>query len=184
MPGPPEDDDVKLFREAVRDVAPLVRGDARPTPSTKPRPRPQAPFARAERRDVLAESLSFHAGDMDLETGDELSFRRPGVQDAVLRRLRRGQYRLQAELDLHGLVVPEARAALRAFLAEALARNMRCVRIVHGKGLRSGRRGPVLKHTVNVLLRRTAVVAAFVTARPVDGGTGALYVLLASNLSD
>jgi DNA-nicking Smr family endonuclease len=96
----------------------------------------------------------------------------------VLKKLRRGQYRVQAELDLHGLTVAEAKSALRDFLAHALAEHTRCVRIIHGKGLRSGPRGPVLKHAVGGVLRRVAAVLAVVSARDVDGGTGAVYVLL------
>ena len=115
---------------------------------------------------------------LDVETGDSLNFRRPGVQDGVLRKLRRGQYRLESEIDLHGLTLREAKAELRVFLARAIARQLRCVRIVHGKGLGSGPRGPVLKHAVNGILQRTDLVVAFCSARPVDGGTGAIYVLL------
>jgi DNA-nicking Smr family endonuclease len=98
----------------------------------------------------------------------------------VLRKLRRGQYRVQAELDLHGLTVPEAKEELRAFLADALEHHIRCVRVIHGKGLRSGHRGPVLKGVVSNVLRRVGPVLAYVSARHVDGGTGAVYVLLAT----
>jgi DNA-nicking Smr family endonuclease len=101
------------------------------------------------------------------------------VQTAILRKLRRGQYRVQAEIDLHGLTVREAKEALREFVADALQRHFRCVRIIHGKGLRSGHRGPVLKGAVSSVLRRIGPVLAYVSARPVDGGTGAIYVLLA-----
>ena len=97
-----------------------------------------------------------------------------------MRRLRRGYYRVESELDLHGLTVPEAKAAMRDFLARTIARQSRCVRVIHGKGLGSGPRGPVIKQAVNVILRRTDAVVAFCTARPVDGGTGAIYVLLKS----
>jgi len=172
----PPDDDALLFREAVRDAHRL---QAPPRATAQRRPSPRARFARAERAAVLAESLAPLHPDADIEGGEHLSFRRPGVQDAVLRKLRRGQYRVEAELDLHGLTVAEAKRELRGFLAEALAADLRCVRIVHGKGLRSGHRGPVLKHTVNGLLQRIDAVVAFTSARQVDGGTGALYVLLA-----
>jgi DNA-nicking Smr family endonuclease len=107
-----------------------------------------------------------------------LVFHRPQVQPAVLRKLRRGEYRVQREIDLHGLTVAEAKLALREFLIRALEQQVRCVRIVHGKGLRSGHRGPVLKAAVGAVLRRSGAVMAFVSARPVDGGTGAVYVLL------
>jgi len=169
-----ERDDKRLFRDAVRDVKRL-RTNPRVTP---PKPRPRARFARLDNLEVLQESLTLAPGDLLVETGDELSFRRAGVQDAVLRKLRRGQYRVETELDLHGLTVAQAKVELRDFLLNAQRAGMRCVRIIHGKGLRSGHRGPVLKNTANVLLQRTDAVLAFSSARPVDGGTGAIYVLL------
>jgi len=175
--GKPEADDLAAFREAVRDVRPLAvpaRVDARR------KPRPRAAFRRADALAVLEESITLTAADLEVESGDELSFRRPGVSDGVLRKLRRGQYRLEAEIDLHGMTLAEAKQGLRDFLAEAIFRGLRCVRIVHGKGLRSGHRGPVLKNGVNVVLRRTDAVVAFCSARQVDGGTGAAYVLLAA----
>lgn len=168
-------DEAALFREAVRDVKPLV--DDRHVPRTR-KPPPRARFARMERYAVLEESLQFDTDDPAAAGGETLAFKQPGVQDAVLRKLRRGQYRVQAELDLHGLIVAEAKALLRRFLAEGVDRGVHCVRIVHGKGLRSGHRGPVLKQTVNAVLRRNSHVLAFVSARQVDGGTGAIYALL------
>lgn len=177
--GPPdpdeEPDDARIFREAVRDVRPL---GARTAPPQPPRVRPRARFTRADRAAVLRESLDAGSPDPTLAGGEELVYRRPHVQPAVLRRLRRGEYRVQREIDLHGLTVAEAKHALRLFLVEALERQVRCVRIIHGKGLRSGTRGPVLKSAVSGLLRRTGAVLAYVSARPVDGGTGAIYVLL------
>ena len=172
------DEDRQLFRAAMRGVKPLQGTTARPP---RPKPPPAARFSRADRLAVLEESLN-GAGPIDpaLAAGDELVFRREGVPLGVLRRLRRGEYRVQCELDLHGLTVPQAKQALREFLSEALARDWRCVRIVHGKGLRSGHRGPVLKGMVASLLRRIGPVLAFVSARTVDGGTGAIYVLLGS----
>jgi DNA-nicking Smr family endonuclease len=169
-----DSDEKRLFREAVRDVKRL-RTPARVTP---PKPRPRARFARLDELAVLQESLELSPGDLLAETGDELSFRRAGVQDAVLRKLRRGQYRIEAELDLHGLTVAEAKLQLRQFLEDVLRSGARCVRIIHGKGLRSGHRGPVLKHTASLILQKTDAVLAFSSARPVDGGTGAIYVLL------
>jgi DNA-nicking Smr family endonuclease len=127
---------------------------------------------------ILEESLSGDAAEEVHLGGDTVSYRRTGIQDSVMRKLRRGHYRVQAELDLHGLSAAQASEALREFLAAASFRKLDCVRIVHGKGLRSGHRGPVLKNLVARILRRTAAVNAFVSARQVDGGTGALYVLL------
>jgi DNA-nicking Smr family endonuclease len=127
---------------------------------------------------VLVESLQGLGEGEILDTGDEISFRRPGIQNGVLRKLKRGEYRVEDVCDLHGLRVAEAKTALREFLAEALARRLRCVRIIHGKGHGSGTRGPVLKTAVNMVLRKTAPVLAFISARRVDGGTGAINVLL------
>ncbi len=173
-----DEDDTRLFREAVRDVKPLAH-DAVPPPEPR-RPPAKARFTRADRHAVLQESLQTDVSDPELAGGEELVFAREGVQNGVLRKLRRGQYRVQAEIDLHGLTVPEAKEALRSFLAHSLDRHFRCVRIVHGKGLRSGHRGPVLKGAVSSVLRRVGPVLAYVSARQVDGGTGALYVLLAT----
>lgn len=176
----PEDDidAARLFREAVRGVRPLSARDPPPRP---PKVRPRARFTRADRAAVLRESLAGADADPALASGEELVFRRPEIQPGVLRKLRRGEYRVQREIDLHGLTVAEAKAALRQFLIGALEQHVHCVRIVHGKGLRSGHRGPVLKAAVNAVLRRTGAVLAYVSARPVDGGTGALYVLLAAD---
>ncbi|MBU3671326.1 MAG: DNA mismatch repair protein MutS [Sinobacteraceae bacterium] len=172
----PPAEDVQAFREAVRGTQPL-----RHTPRVPPRRKPppaKALFRRQGEAEVLEESLTLTPGDLDVEFGEELSYRRNGIQDAVMRRLRRGHYRVEIELDLHGMIVPEAKQALREFLARAIARQCRCVRIIHGKGLGSGPRGPVIKQAVNVILRRTEPVVAFCSARQVDGGTGAIYVLL------
>jgi len=179
--GPAHGDDdpdeaARLFREAVRGVKPL---GSTAGPARAPGPKPRARFARADRAAVLRESLEADPPDPALAGGEELVFRRPGVQTSVLRRLKRGEYRIEREIDLHGLTVAEAKQALRQFLIDALERQVRCVRIVHGKGLRSGHRGPVLKGAVEAVLRRTGAVLAYVSARRTDGGTGAVYVLLA-----
>jgi len=178
----PDDEDrdedtenARLFREAVRGVRPLR---ARTSPVQPPRARPRARFTRADRAAVLRESLEPQGLDPEALTGEALAFHRPQIPAAVLRRLRRGDYRVQREIDLHGMTVVEAKLALREFLLRALEQHVRCVRIVHGKGLRSGPRGPVLKAAVSAVLRRTGAVLAYVSARAVDGGTGAVYVLL------
>ena len=112
-------------------------------------------------------------------TGDEaLSFQRAGVRIQVMRRLRRGLYPTEDELDLHGLSQTAARDRLADFIAGSRDGGYRCVRIIHGKGYRSGARGPVLKAAVNLWLRRHMDVMAFVSARAIDGGAGAVYVLL------
>jgi DNA-nicking Smr family endonuclease len=176
--GPAADEagaEVELFRAAVRDVRPL----ASPVPDlVRPKPPAAARFTRADHSQVLAESLLPVTDPAMLDTGDELAFRRHHVPESVVRRLRRGQFAVDAEIDLHGLTAVEARAVLRDFIVGASARHLRCVRIVHGKGKRSGPRGPVLKNVVNLWLRKSDRVLAFGSARPVDGGSGAVYVLL------
>ena len=172
---PPGDDDHDAFRRAVAGVRPLPR---KPRPENGPRPRARARFSRAEREDVLRESLVVPADPAAVDTGQELTFSRPGVRQDTLRRLKRGEFAVEAEIDLHGLRREAAHDALRQFLNDAVHDGLHCVRVIHGKGLRSGPTGPVLKHVVNHWLRRFDNVAAFASARPVDGGTGAAYVLL------
>ncbi len=169
------DEDQRAFEEAMNGVRPLPPRERVAAP---PAP-PVAQFARADQRQVLLESLLPPDDPAALDTGEELSFRRPWIREEVLRRLRRGQFAVAAETDLHGLGRHAAHEALRLFIAESVGRGLGCVRVVHGKGRGSGPRGPVLKHVVNHWLRRMEDVVAFASARPVDGGTGAVYVLLA-----
>ena len=178
MSGKRTDPDTDLFREAMSDVKPIK---ARATvPAARRKPPARARFTAADRALVLVESLQGFGDGEVTDSGDEISFRRAGVQDGVLRKLKRGEYRVEEICDLHGLRVIEAKAALREFLAGALAHNLRCVRIIHGKGMGSGPKGPVLKVAVNMILRKTAPVLAFISARRVDGGTGAINVLLSN----
>ena len=180
MKPKPDEDDTALFREAIHGVKPLKRAVA--VLQEAPRPRARARLARARRAQILEGTLpdTLHdaASEPELAAGDPSHFARAGVTAATLRKLRRGQYRVQAQLDLHGLTQAQATVQLHEFLRAALDRDARCVRIVHGKGLRSGPNGPVLRREVNSVLRRTRPVLAFTSARQVDGGTGALYVLL------
>jgi DNA-nicking Smr family endonuclease len=114
----------------------------------------------------------------EIEAGESLAFHRPDISRNVIRQLRRGKYAIQAEIDLHGLTVSEAQTELRSFITECVDRNLRCIRVVHGKGLRSGDKGPVLKANVNYWLPNWDDVLAFCSALPRHGGTGAIYVLL------
>ena len=171
-----DDDEKERFRRAMHGVRPL-NPVARVVPARR-KPPARARFSRAERAAVLRETLAPPPLDLDIQPGDALHYRQSGVPENVLRRLRRGDYRVEAEIDLHGLGVVQARAQLRAFLLAAAARRLRCVRIVHGKGLRSGPRGPVLKQAVDSLLRRAALILAFTSAGLRDGGTGATLALL------
>jgi DNA-nicking Smr family endonuclease len=175
-PPPKRADEAALFRAAVADVRPL-KLPARVARAGTPRP-PRARFRRADEAAVLAESLAPFASDAPAET-EGSRYRRTGVAERTLKRLARGEFAVRAEIDLHGLTRAVAREALAEFLAEAVARRMLCVRVIHGKGLGSGPQGPVLKPAVQQWLRQHACVAAFVAARSVDGGGGALYVLLA-----
>jgi DNA-nicking Smr family endonuclease len=171
-----KDEDDDLFREAMRDVKRLQAPER--TVET-PKPPAEARFRRADEQAVLQESLNVPEDTAALlGTGEEIGFRRPHVPEVVLQKLRRGQYAVDAEIDLHGLNAAQAKHALRDFLVDAAARHWRCVRVVHGKGRRSGPRGPVLKPVVVHWLQRSNHVLAFGSARPIDGGSGALYVLL------
>lgn len=145
-------------------------------------PEPPAPIAAQRQLDdqrVLHESISdeFDVSTL-LETDEALSFRRPGIGIDVARKLRRGHWSIQAEIDLHGLRTDDAREALSTFLRESVAKGLRCVRVVHGKGLGSPGKTPVLKGRVQSWLAQKKEVLAFVQARPAEGGAGALVVLL------
>lgn len=168
-------EDSDLFRNHVGPVKRV--GHDRVQMSMK-RPAPIARFRRLDEEAVIHDLLSDHFDASDLETGDELVFARPGLQHRLLKRLRRGQFVVDAECDLHGLTVPEARRTLVEFLRRCASRRCYCVRVIHGKGRGSRHRIPVLKHKVNTWLRQYQDVLAFSSARRIDGGTGALYVLL------
>ena len=165
------------LHEAMRDVVPLV-GSAR-VEQRRPRPDPVPLQRLRDERAVLTESLQGRAHpDLGLANGEELVYVREGIPAHVLRRLRRGHWVVQDDLDLHGMTSIEARAATGTFLAECVQRGIRCVRIVHGKGLRSPNRQPVLKRKLGNWLMMRDEVLAFCEARPVDGGSGAVMVLL------
>lgn len=127
---------------------------------------------------VIEEMFSEEHEPAEIETGDELIFTRPGVSHSVFRKLRRGQVSIQGELDLHGLTVAMARQQLAHFLHQCLISGKRCVRIIHGKGRGSFQGQPVIKNKVNTWLRQRDEILAFCSARQVDGGTGAIYVLI------
>ena len=170
-------EEAELFRAHVLDVVPL------PAPARaqheRPLPRPIPEQRLRDNRATLKESLAPEpAWDTGTETGEELCYLRNGVGGQTLRRLRRGHWVIQDELDLHGLTVEESRSLLREFLSRCLRRGLRCVRVIHGKGLRSRNREPVLKRKVAGWLMQREEVLAFCQARPADGGSGAAVVLL------
>lgn len=175
-----DDTDLEAFRAAMRGVQPL-KVEPRVEPD-RPKPGPRPRFFEADEQAALAESLTLSPEMLDIETGDELVYMRPGIQHTLVRKLRRGLIPAAAELDLHGLTARAAGDEIRDFLQEARSRGLRCVRIIHGKGKRSGHRGPVLKEKTASVLRKRDEVLAFASAgRPVDGGTGAVFVLLRRN---
>jgi DNA-nicking Smr family endonuclease len=168
-------EDRDLFRQAVTGTRPLKHDKVEEyRPPRSPHPVRRDSGGEESFRDRLSD-------DMDLEAvsaADELLFQRPGLQSTVLRKLRRGQLPSEAELDLHGMRIADAREAVARFLDAALSRGQRCVRIVHGKGYGSSNDQPVLKNKLNTWLRQRGEVLAFCSARPADGGTGAVYVLI------
>ena len=169
-----------LFRRAVADVVPLPPSN-RANVSLQ-RPKPVARQRLADEAQVLIDALADPwEWDADVATGEELLFSRPGIPTAAMRKLRRGGWVIKGELDLHGHTGDEARVALAAFLNRCMIEDRRCVRIIHGKGHGSKNRLPVLKNKVRHWLMQREEVLAFCQARTVDGGAGALIVLLKSS---
>jgi len=172
----PAPDDIALFRAEMRDVAP-----AKPVNRVEPwRPKPSpVPAQRIlDERAVLEELARLGTDGDDTELEDDSLFLRPGLPRDILRKLRRTHWVIQDDVDLHGLGADDAAAATAAFLADCRRRGVRCVRIIHGKGLRSRGREPVLKRRIRKLLTRREEVLAFVEPRAVHGGGGAVVVLL------
>lgn len=167
--------DADLFRSAIGPVRELPAADHAEIKAPPPAPVPNQ-FLRDEAR-VIDELLTGPLGSAAGELGGELSYLRDGHDPRMLRRLRGGQYTVQDEIDLHQMKVASARPVIRAFLAEALAEGHHCVRLIHGKGLRSPD-GPVLKVLVDGMLRQHGDVVAFASAPASGGGTGAVLVLL------
>lgn len=167
----------QLFRLAVGAVQPL-----RQSPQANLRPSPPPPHPRQRELDEAAALREALSDEVDistlLETDEGLSFRRPGIGADVLTRLRRGEWSVQAQVDLHGLRTDQAREALGRFVNDTHAQGLRCVRVVHGKGLGSLGKTPVLKDKVRRWLVQKSEVAAFVQAPPMHGGAGAVLVLL------
>lgn len=162
------DADAELFRRSVGEVRRLRDDRAAPAPARRP---------KARRLDREPRPEPYEA-DPDAAFGERLEHASAGVQPRLLRRLRRGQLRVEDALDLHGLRVSEAHARLADFLADCRRRRLRCVRVVHGKGHGSRGSGPVIKASIGQWLRQDDAVVAFSSAPDHQGGTGALTVLL------
>ena len=168
-------DDVELFRQTVGPVKPICQDKVVcNTPKPKPFPEQSIKNNLLVKEDMLSSLLD----PTDYETGDELYFIRPGIQKNIFRKLRKGQFTIEREFDLHGMTVDVARKSLSCFFENCRVRNNRCIKIIHGKGRGSKGKQPVLKIKLNQWLQQRDEVLAFCSARPVDGGTGAVYVLL------
>jgi DNA-nicking Smr family endonuclease len=170
------DDESKLFRTSIGDTRPLPDNGKIFFPPDLP-----WPDLRQNRSDAdpsTADDLSDHIPQALLGSDDEFYFQRSGVAPLTMKRLRRGYWAIQAELDLHGMTSDEARACLIEFLDESKQFGLRCVRVIHGKGLSSRNREPVLKLKTGSWLMQRDEVLAFCQARPMDGGSGAVIVLL------
>ncbi|CAA6824339.1 MAG: Uncharacterized protein conserved in bacteria [uncultured Thiotrichaceae bacterium] len=163
------------FLDAMQGVVPIQHNQVvHDTP--KPKAKPMKTIEDEEQ--VLKDMLSDEFEGLDIQPGDVLSFCADGVQRRIFRKLRRGHYRISDEIDLHGLNAKEAKALLMPYLENVNQLEKCCVRVIHGKGNRSSHKGPVLKRKVDHWLRYHGRVLAFHSALPVDGGTGAIYVLL------
>jgi len=176
LPPEPGDED---FRSAMTGVSAHRPSDRLPPERRRPSTRPRQ--SEDDERAVLAELLAGPFEHEVIESTELLAYRAPGLQDSVWRRLRRGSFRIGAELDLHGLNRAKAHQAVAMFLADCQDRGLRCLRIIHGKGRGSPNSGPVIKSLLDGWLRRRRDVLAFCSARPHDGGTGAVYVLLSAS---
>ena len=171
----PSEEERALFREAVAGARPLARDRVHhepPPPAAVPRQR------ELDEAAALAETLAPVPLELLLEGGEEASFLRPGLPRTTLKDLRRGRWVVQDQFDLHGATRHEARLLLAEFLAGSLKRGLRCVRIIHGKGLGSPGREPVLKGLVKNWLANRPEVLAYCQARATEGGAGAVVVLL------
>lgn len=166
-----------LFQAAIGKVKPMA-----PPQRAALAPAPPKPIPKQQLLDEAAALQEAISDEVDvttlLDTDDQLSFRRPGVGLDVTQKLRKGKWSIQKQIDLHGLRSDEARDALSAFIRDAHKHGIRCVRVVHGKGLGSPGKAPVLKEKVHRWLVQKSEVVAFVQAQPAQGGAGALVVLL------
>jgi DNA-nicking Smr family endonuclease len=173
----PIETETELFLEAVKDARPLAKLKRVHHAPLRPKPIPKQ-FLRDEQQ-ALADSLSDHyIPAYELETGEELLYLREGHSPDILSKLRRGHWVVQAAIDLHGLFSDEARLYVSTFISDCKKRGVRCVRIVHGKGLGSRNREPILKHKLRGWLMQKDEVIAYAEARRQDGGSGAVVVLL------
>jgi len=172
-PKLPKKNEENLFMEAMGNVTP-IKSDKYNHATQKPKPYPKSNQNFTSDKLTLKQTESIHA----LQTEDTLSYTAEGLQNNVLKKMRKGHYGLDAELDLHGLTSNQAKRELIKFLHYCEQDGCRCVRIIHGKGYRSENNLPVLKNDINLWLRQHQEVQAFCSATQKDGGAGAVFVLL------
>ncbi|HHW4679070.1 MAG TPA: Smr/MutS family protein [Xylella sp.] len=170
------DNDSALFRAAIGAVRPLRQSDTFIT--LRPHPLPRRHITQHDENEAHSEFARLLRESDQLEAGDVISYRSHVLPARLFQRLKRGQFSVQDELDLHGATAAQAETLLRQFLLDAHAHEYGCVRIIHGKGLQSNSGTPVLKKLVNQLLRLRKDVLAFHSSPPAQGGTGAVLVLL------
>ncbi len=168
------------FSDLLLDVKPLHSDHSNRIEDSTPKPSPLPQETVKDHDRVLQESLNTNLELEDMQPGDSLSFRSSRIRKNTFRKLKKGQFSIGAELDLHGMTTIEATLALTDFIKASREKNIRCVQIIHGKGHGSSNQGPKLKPLVNQWLQKREEILAFCSARPVDGGTGAVYVLLKS----
>jgi DNA-nicking Smr family endonuclease len=183
-PAPPpaaEPSEADLWAQATENVRPLEPGHGIAAP--RPPAPPPADFYYPD-LDALRELEALVSGEapFDLSDSDEfIEGRVSGLDPSIVRRLRRGEYAVQGHIDLHGMTREEAKVAVDRYLREARSQGKRCVLLVHGRGIHSKDQMPILKDALKSWLATNRFgrhVLAFATARPPDGGAGALYVLL------
>ncbi len=178
--GSSKSNNIPRFADLFDQVKPLPAERTNLAEDTTPKPDPIPKESIKDQQRVLDESLDMSIDHEDIQPGDILSFCRAGIQKNIFRKLKKGQFSVGAELDLHGMTIAEAQPVLSKFIQISREENIRCVRIIHGKGYGSSNKGPKLKPMVNKWLQRRNEILAFCSARPIDGGTGAVYVLLKS----
>ena len=168
------DADSKLFRNFIGNVS-RIKQDRVVLETAKPRP---VLASSSQEKNIITNSFSEKTNSQNLETGDRLFFKSPGLQQRVMEKLRRGQIPIDGELDLHGMTASDAETTLDRFITICKQNEYRCIRIIHGKGLGSKNRKPVLKNKLDQWLKNNNQILAFCSTRPSHGGTGAVYVLL------
>lgn len=179
--GDEEKDEFALFRKEMRDATPIQHDSLL---QSKPKPQPKAGLLRSLEDERSAQAFSDMFAPETVGNEEYLEYQGQGIQHRQFAKLRAGKVHLEAELDLHGMTLVKAEPALGAFMETCHQQNIRCVRVIHGKGWGSKDNKPVLKSKLNHWLRQSPLVLAFCSATIGDGGTGALYVLLRRQFTD